>query len=170
RRQQQRKNFAAAVFFSTAYYNITGLSGVVVGSRSPWVEAICLRNGAKKVEFRYEGKFDFIISFSSIEHSGLGRYGDPLDPIGDIREMQKIWCLLKDNGLVFLGLPTGIDSIYFNVHRIYGEIRLPMMFEGFDLLDIFYGRNPNPINLCTQYFHVNCGSQYVYVLRKQKSS
>uniref|UniRef100_A0A914YXU7 DUF268 domain-containing protein n=1 Tax=Panagrolaimus superbus TaxID=310955 RepID=A0A914YXU7_9BILA len=79
---------------------------------------------------KYYNKFDFIVSFSSIEHSGLGRYGDPIDPIGDIREMNKIHCLLKNKGLLFLGLPVGIDSILYNAHRIYGRIRLGMMFEG----------------------------------------
>ena len=29
------------------------------------------------------------------EHSGLGRYGDPLNPFGDILESQKVSCLLK---------------------------------------------------------------------------
>ncbi|VDM34294.1 unnamed protein product [Toxocara canis] len=72
---------------------------------------------------------DFVVSFSSIEHSGLGRYGDPLDPIGDLREMQKIQCLLKRGGLLFIGLPVGVDAVVFNAHRIYGRLRLAMMFE-----------------------------------------
>ncbi|KAI1712609.1 hypothetical protein Ddc_12401 [Ditylenchus destructor] len=40
--------------------------------------------------FRYLDISDFIASYSSIEHSGLGRYGVPIDPIGDLREMQKV--------------------------------------------------------------------------------
>ena len=36
-------------------------------------------------------KFDAVLSFSSLEHSGLGRYGDPLDPFGDLIEMAKAW-------------------------------------------------------------------------------
>uniref|UniRef100_A0A0M3IPW5 Methyltransf_11 domain-containing protein n=1 Tax=Ascaris lumbricoides TaxID=6252 RepID=A0A0M3IPW5_ASCLU len=28
--------------------------------------------------FRYHEAFDFVVSYSSIEHSGLGRFGDPL--------------------------------------------------------------------------------------------
>jgi hypothetical protein len=30
------------------------------------------------------GTFDAIVTFSSVEHSGLGRYGDALNPWGDI--------------------------------------------------------------------------------------
>uniref|UniRef100_A0A914L5V3 DUF268 domain-containing protein n=1 Tax=Meloidogyne incognita TaxID=6306 RepID=A0A914L5V3_MELIC len=78
----------------------------------------------------YFNSFDFVASFSSIEHSGLGRYNDPLDPIGDIREMQKISCMLKPGGLFFLGIPVGQDDVGHNCHRTYGRIRLPMMFAG----------------------------------------
>uniref|UniRef100_A0AC34FMD7 DUF268 domain-containing protein n=1 Tax=Panagrolaimus sp. ES5 TaxID=591445 RepID=A0AC34FMD7_9BILA len=79
---------------------------------------------------KYNNYFDFAVSFSSIEHSGLGRFGDPLDPIGDIREMNKVRCLLKNGGLFFIGVPVGQDSIAYNAHRIYGRMRLAMMFEG----------------------------------------
>lgn len=94
------------------------------------------------ISFRLYEAFDFIVTFSSLEHSGLGRYGDPLDPFGDIKEMRKLRCLLKPGGLFFLGVPTGPDTIVFNAHRIYGRLRLPFMMEGiFDrqcyLLDKF---------------------------------
>ncbi len=80
--------------------------------------------------FSYANSFDFIASFSSIEHSGLGRYGDPSDPIGDLREMQKFHCLLKRGSVVFVGFPVGQDEIVFNLHRIYGAVRLALMFAG----------------------------------------
>uniref|UniRef100_A0A914LZB9 DUF268 domain-containing protein n=1 Tax=Meloidogyne incognita TaxID=6306 RepID=A0A914LZB9_MELIC len=72
--------------------------------------------------------FDFIVSYSSIEHSGLGRYGDPINPMGDIMEMQKLRCILKPRGIFFLGVPVGQDDVGYNCHRTYGRIRLPLMF------------------------------------------
>ena len=84
---------------------------LVVGSQSPWLEALLLENGAGHVttldyvkincdhpnittitpdELRQAylnnkfKEFDFVVSFSSIEHSGLGRYGDGLNPWGDL--------------------------------------------------------------------------------------
>ena len=36
-----------------------------------------------------------MVTFSSIEHSGLGRYGDSLNPWGDLITMAQSWCLLK---------------------------------------------------------------------------
>jgi len=80
--------------------------------------------------FSYQQAFDFIVSFSSIEHSGLGRYGDPLDAWGDVKEVQKIRCLLKPGGILYLGLPVGVDKLGINCHRIYGKWRLPFIFQG----------------------------------------
>ncbi|VDN54187.1 unnamed protein product [Dracunculus medinensis] len=161
-------------------YVIHGKTGLVIGSVTPWVEIIYLRNGAKKVttvdynkiiidhpqiEYlnamnlalqwkRLNESFDFIAQFSSIEHSGLGRYGDPLDPVGDIREIRKIHCLLKKDGLLFLGLPIGkVDRVVFNAHRIYGPLRLALLFEGFQVLDVFRGDKKVPFS--STIFEVN---------------
>uniref|UniRef100_A0A915CKX4 DUF268 domain-containing protein n=1 Tax=Ditylenchus dipsaci TaxID=166011 RepID=A0A915CKX4_9BILA len=146
--------------------------GAVIGSQSPWVEVFCLLNGARhvytvdyqKVDVThpnisfvhaldlvknyelYQYKLDFVASFSSIEHSGLGRYGDPIDPFGDVKEMQKIRCLLKPGSLFFLALPFGTDAIGFNCHRYYGRIRLAFMFAGFELVNVF-GVNETHTNL-----------------------
>lgn len=38
---------------------------------------------------------DFAISYSSWEHDGLGRYGDPVDPWGDVKAMQRASCYVK---------------------------------------------------------------------------
>lgn len=42
-----------------------------------------------------EGVFDLALSISSFEHDGLGRYGDPLNPDGDLLAMRNTRRLLK---------------------------------------------------------------------------
>ena len=135
---------------------------MVLGTQAPWVEAIgyyllatqitTLDYTRKKYEHaRLEWlhvndyldellgeqkpieHFDNAASFSSIEHSGLGRYGDPLAPEGDIEAVRQVHCLLKPNGLFFLGVPTSSDDssyIEFNAHRVYGAKRLKLLFDG----------------------------------------
>ena len=67
---------------------------------------------------KYEGMFDAITSYSSIEHSGLSRYGDAPNPWGDLITMAKNWCYLKDSGWAFIGIPTEKkDTIYYNDQR-----------------------------------------------------
>ena len=37
------------------------------------------------------GQFDGLVTFSSVEHSGMGRYGDGLNPYGDLIAMARSW-------------------------------------------------------------------------------
>lgn len=83
-----------------------------------------------RLPYRHIEAYDWIATYSSLEHSGLGRYGDALDPVGDLKESMKMLCMLKKGGYLFLGLPVGYDTIYFNWHRIYGRIRLALMMAG----------------------------------------
>jgi hypothetical protein len=110
--------------------------------------------------------FDCIVTYSSVEHSGLGRYGDPLDPEGDINVMQDIINHLVENGLCIWGAPVGHDAVVWNAHRIYGKIRLPLMFDGFEELDWFGGKKKDLLELPLS--EINFG-QPVVVLQKQKN-
>ncbi|GHT02185.1 hypothetical protein AGMMS50276_31880 [Synergistales bacterium] len=80
---------------------------------------------------------DFAFSYSSFEHSGLGRYGDPLDPFGDIKAMSDAHRFLKQDGILFLGVPLGEDCLCWNACRIYGKHRLPLLLKGWQCLDVF---------------------------------
>ncbi len=135
--------------------DMRGKRVLVIGSEKPWVEIACLLAGASEVTTVDYGKiltthpqlktltpsqlneqvrqdkveqFDIAVSFSSIEHSGLGRYGDRLNPWGDIIAMAKVGCLVKHEGTMLIGLPSDrIDSIYYNAHRTYGLMRWPLL-------------------------------------------
>ena len=127
---------------------------LVIGSSHPWIEAICLFHGATKVTMLEYGEivsnhpqivtetpssirkkyqdgtleeFDGIVTQSSVEHSGLGRYGDALNPWGDILAIARAWCVAKPNAFLWVGVPTGEDRIFYNWHRIYGIHRWPLM-------------------------------------------
>lgn len=58
-----------------------------------------------------ENQFDLVVTFSSVEHSGLGRYGDALNPWGDLIAMAKAWCITKTGGKALVGVPTGKDVV-----------------------------------------------------------
>lgn len=74
-------------------------------------------------------------SFHAIEHFGLGRYGDPIDPLGHqkaIAEMKRIVC---NGGSIYFGVPIGIQRIEFNAHRIFDPLEIVRLFEGFELTE-----------------------------------
>lgn len=44
------------------------------------------------IKTRLNEHVDFSVSYSTVDHVGLGRYGDALSPDGDIEAMQLIHC------------------------------------------------------------------------------
>jgi|GEM_PF-1225729 Caenorhabditis protein of unknown function, DUF268. len=88
-------------------------------------------------------KADLAISFSSFEHDGLGGYGDPIDPQGDLKAMKMAAEYLKDDGRLFLGVPLGRDCLMWNQGRIYGPARLPLLLSGWQCLDVFNSAQGN---------------------------
>lgn len=124
--------------------NLKDASVVVVGSENPWVEACVLSLGAAKIitieygainsthpqvqaltpsQVRsnpelYMDSFDAVVTFSSVEHSGLGRYGDAFNPWGDRQAVARAWCMTKRDGRLALGVMyDDNDNIEYNAHR-----------------------------------------------------
>jgi SAM-dependent methyltransferase len=54
-----------------------------------------------------------------VEHIGLGRYGDRLDPNGDVVAMRELQRVLSPGGSLLLVVPIGRPLVRFNAHRIY---------------------------------------------------
>ena len=49
--------------------------------------------------------FDLSVSYSGIEHDGLGRYGDPVNPNGDVSALREIWLLTRPGCVLLLAVP-----------------------------------------------------------------
>jgi len=72
----------------------------------------------------------------TVEHVGLGRYGDPLDYDGDIRAIEELKRVVAPNGNLLIVVPIGkADKIIFNAHRIYMYRSLISYFSEFHLMD-----------------------------------
>ncbi len=140
-------------------YPIKDKEVAIIGSASPWYEAMVIAFGGKPTTIEYNKiltddprltiltveeftkapkKFDVVLSISSIEHDGLGRYGDPLDPSADLKFMKRVKTLyLKKNGTMFLAVPIGQDVLTWNRDRVYGLIRFPMLIRGWRIVQSF---------------------------------
>lgn len=66
-----------------------------------------------------------------LEHIGLGRYGDELDPEGDLKAVSEIKRVLALQGDLLIVVPVGKPVINYNAHRVYGYEDVISMF--FDL-------------------------------------
>lgn len=156
---------------------ITGKKVLVIGSETFWIELLCSLAGAAEVttvEYRpiewteppkaplktltwdafigdldaHREQYDLILSYSSIEHSGLGRYGDRITPLGDLFTFMLMARAMKPSGMCTAAVPTGQDLTHFNAHRIYGEKRVRAMehVSGLKYVGIVY---PDPDYLAT---------------------
>lgn len=68
-----------------------------------------------------------------IEHVGLGRYGDPIDPCGDIKAMSELGRVIARGGHLLIVVPVGRSRIAFNAHRIYNPQQILDTFPDFHL-------------------------------------
>lgn len=66
-----------------------------------------------------EGYCDSLSCLHALEHFGLGRYGDPVDPAGHERGIANMGRLLKPDGIFYLSVPVGRARIEFNANRVF---------------------------------------------------
>lgn len=66
-----------------------------------------------------EGYCDSLSCLHAIEHFGLGRYGDPIDPQGYERAIANMAQLLKPDGRFYLSTPIGQERVEFNANRVF---------------------------------------------------
>ncbi|HXC04904.1 MAG TPA: DUF268 domain-containing protein [Bacteroidia bacterium] len=70
----------------------------------------------------------------TVEHIGLGRYGDPIDPQADLKAMSELQRVLAPGGNLFFVVPVGKPKIMFNAHRIYSYDQILEAFSGLNLV------------------------------------
>ena len=73
------------------------------------------------------GNMSVIFALRCLDHDGLGRYGDPLDPDADLSMIKSLANLLTPTGLLFLSVSIGPDLVVYNLLRRYGRRRLAML-------------------------------------------
>jgi hypothetical protein len=174
--------------------HIVGKVGMEFCSQTPWAEGALLAAGAahvRTVEYtpiisqhpklsaitpkqlgrdhmvNYHTHFvDVIFSYSSFEHDGLGRYGDPMSPSADLESIARAYCLLKEGGILFLGLPIGPDVVAWNAHRIYGKYRMSVILGNWDVIDLIGSR----WNITDMKHFNDYNNQAMWVLQKKRGS
>jgi len=62
---------------------------------------------------------DSISCLHSLEHFGLGRYGDKVDPDGYKKGIRSICNLLKVDGVFYLSTPIGRERVEFNANWVF---------------------------------------------------
>ena len=75
---------------------------------------------------------DSVSCLHTIEHFGLGRYGDPINADGHLKGFINLLSILKPEGVLYFATPIGPQRIEFNAHRVFSLLYLlNNMFKGF---------------------------------------
>ena len=62
---------------------------------------------------------DSMSALCSLEHFGLGRYGDPVDPEACFQCFEEMQKRIRSGGNLYISLPIGKERVEFNAHRVF---------------------------------------------------
>lgn len=82
-----------------------------------------------------ENSIESLSCMHVIEHIGLGRYGDDINPNGDLIAIDELKRVLAKGGDLLFVVPVGKPRIQYNAHRIYSYEMIMEYFKDFELKD-----------------------------------
>lgn len=101
---------AVLVFCPVTMIDVRPLSNPPLGLRFRQADAMSLPFS--------DASIGSVSTLHAMEHFGLGRYGDPIDPHGTSRGLAEVARVAAPGGRVYVGLPVGKERVMFNAHRI----------------------------------------------------
>jgi SAM-dependent methyltransferase len=77
---------------------------------------------------------DSLSCLHALEHFGLGRYGDVIDPKGYESGIRNMALILRSGGVFYLSVPVGVERVEFNAHRVFDPNTIVDIAENNQLL------------------------------------
>ena len=68
-----------------------------------------------------------------VEHIGLGRYGDPMDPNGWRKAIAELKRVLKPGGVLYFSVPVGRERVEFDAHHVFDPMTIIEAFRPLEL-------------------------------------
>lgn len=86
---------------------------------------------------------DSVSCLHAIEHFGLGRYGDPVDPSGHKKGFRNLLKMVEKGGTLYISFPiANSNEVHFNAHRVFHPLDIfswaegePVKLQRFDYVD-----------------------------------
>ena len=93
----------------------------------------CKVGDARDLECYESASFESVSCLHAIEHIGLGRYGDPVDPAGPAKAASEICRVVAPGGYAYVSAPIGRERLEFNGQRVFAPRTMLEMFSGLHL-------------------------------------
>jgi len=107
----------------------------------PNVSYMCM--DAKNLDDIRDESVDSISSLCALEHFGLGRYGDEIDPDGCFKAFDAIQRVLKKGGKAYISVPIGKEHLEFDAHRVFYASSIVSAFSQMKLIEFAVIYEPN---------------------------
>lgn len=86
-----------------------------------------------------DNTLDSLSALCSVEHFGLGRYGDPIEPDAWEKALMAFQRVLKPDGRLYISVPVGQkDKVCFNAHRVYRPQTIIETLHKMQILEMGY--------------------------------
>ena len=92
-----------------------------------------IQSDATNLENIENENIESLSALCSLEHFGLGRYGDPVDPNACFKAFKSIQRVMKSGGKIYISVPIGIEHLEFNAHRVFYPSTIVESFNELEL-------------------------------------
>lgn len=82
-----------------------------------------------------DNSIESLSALCSLEHFGLGRYGDSIDPEACFRCFASIQRKVKRGGNLYIAVPVGKERLEFNAHRVFYAQTIKDCFHEMELIE-----------------------------------
>ena len=98
---------------------------------------------ATNLESVNDNSISSLSALCAIEHFGLGRYGDPVDPEACFKCFKAIQKKVRRGGKVYISVPIGENRVEFNAHRVFTPQTIVDEFSDMELEEFSVCRENN---------------------------
>ena len=81
-----------------------------------------------------DNSVESLSSLHAVEHFGLGRYGDEVDPVACFNSMREMVRVLKGGGSLYFSVPIGAEHLVFNAYRVFSPRTILEAFGELELV------------------------------------
>lgn len=120
------------------YMSAIGQKTIQLDNRSVEIELPFIsfvRDDVTKLDGIEDGSLESLSALCSLEHFGLGRYGDIIDPDACFKTFDAIQRKIKKGGMLYIAVPVGHEHVEFNAHRVFYANTIINAFDEMELLE-----------------------------------